>query len=35
VSGTGNIICFCSATEVLDMLVTEGGTDPGDTGVVI
>jgi hypothetical protein len=35
VAGTGNIVVFCSSTELLDMVVEELGADPGDTGVVI
>jgi len=35
VAGTGNIVVFCSAVELLDMVVQELGADPGDTGVVI
>lgn len=35
VTGTGNIVVFCSGSEILDFVVQFGGTDPGDTGVVI
>lgn len=35
VSGTGNIIVFCSATDILDMQVIDHGVAPSDTGVVI
>ena len=35
VAGTGNIVVFCSAVELLDLVIEELGTDPGDTGVVI
>lgn len=34
-SGTGNLVVFCSGTDILDMVVTDEGEDPGDTGVVI
>lgn len=34
-AGTGNIIIFCSATELLDLVVWEMGLDPGDTGVIL
>lgn len=35
VSGTGNLLIFCSGTDILDMVVTDEGDDPGDSGVVI
>lgn len=35
ISGTGNIVIFCDATNYLDMVVEDMGLDPGDTGVVI
>lgn len=35
VAGTGNIIVFCSGTEILDLIVTDLGVAPTDTGVVI
>jgi hypothetical protein len=35
VSGTGNIILFASTVEILDLVVTDEGTDPGNTGVVL
>jgi len=35
VAGTGTVALFCSATELLDLVVEELGTDPGDTGVVL
>lgn len=35
VSGTGNLVVFCSTTEILDFVVQFGGPDPGDTGVVL
>jgi hypothetical protein len=35
ITGTGNIVVFCSGTELLDLVIEELGTDPGDTGVVI
>lgn len=34
-SGTGNIIFFCSGTDILDLVVEDLGLDPGDTGTVI
>lgn len=34
-SGTGNVVLFCSNTDILDMVITDLGVDPGDTGVVI
>lgn len=34
-AGTGNIIMFCSSTDILDLVVEDVGLDPGDTGVVI
>jgi hypothetical protein len=34
-SGTGNLVIFCSGTDILDLVVTDEGLDPGDTGVVI
>jgi hypothetical protein len=35
ITGTGNIVVFCSSVELLDLVIEELGTDPGDTGVVI
>lgn len=35
ITGTGNIVVFCSGTELLDLVIEELGADPGDTGVVI
>lgn len=35
VTGTGNLVVFCSSVEILDLVVLEIGDDPGDTGVVI
>jgi len=35
VAGTGNVVVFCSGTDILDMVITDEGVDPGDTGVVI
>lgn len=35
VTGTGNIVVFCDATNYLDMVIEDMGIDPGDTGVVI
>lgn len=35
VAGTGNIVVFCSGTEILDLVVTDEGLAPSDTGVVI
>ena len=34
-SGTGNIIMFCSGTDILDMVIEDLGVDPGDSGTVI
>lgn len=34
-AGTGNIVVFCSSTEILDLVIEEMGEDPGDSGVVI
>lgn len=33
--GTGNLIVFCSGTDILDLVVTDLGPDPGDSGTVI
>lgn len=35
ITGTDNITVFCSGTDILDMVVSCEGTDPGDSGVVI
>lgn len=35
VAGTGNIIIFCSGTEILDLVVRDMGIAPADSGVVI
>lgn len=35
IAGSGSIVVFCSATEILDLTVEYSGDDPGDTGVVI
>lgn len=35
VTGTGNIVVFCSSVEILDLVIMDIGEDPGDTGVVI
>lgn len=35
VTGTGNLVVFCSGTDILDLVVSDEGIDPGDTGVVI
>ena len=34
-AGTGNLIIFGSASDILDMVVQYAGVDPGDTGVVL
>lgn len=34
-AGTGNIIFFCSGTDIMDLVVEDLGIDPGDTGTVI
>jgi len=34
-AGTGNIIIFGSASDILDLVVQFAGNDPGDSGVVI
>lgn len=34
-AGTGNLVVFCSATDILDMCVVDLGVAPSDTGVVI
>ena len=34
-AGTGNLIWFCSATDVCNVVVKDIGSDPGNTGVVI
>jgi hypothetical protein len=35
VSGTGNVIVFCSSTDILDLHIIDHGVAPSDTGVVI
>lgn len=35
VSGSGNLVVFCSATDILDLVVVDLGVAPSDTGVVI
>lgn len=35
VTGSGNIVVFCSSAEILDLVIFDMGDDPGDTGVVI
>lgn len=34
-AGTGNIVVFCSGTEILDLVITDEALAPSDTGVVI
>jgi len=33
--GTGNVVAFASSGEPLDLFIQYGGSDPGDTGVVL
>lgn len=33
-AGSGNLVVFCSGTDILDLVVTDYGPDPGDTGVL-
>lgn len=34
-AGSGSLVVFCTTTDILDMVVSDMGIDPGDTGVVI
>lgn len=34
-AGAGNLILFGSSTDICDMVISDEGLDPGDTGVVI
>lgn len=35
VAGTGNLVVFCSGTDILDLVVSDEGVAPADSGVVI
>jgi hypothetical protein len=35
VTGTGNLVIFCSSVDILDLTIEFAGADPGNTGVVL